>query len=124
MATRNSTQQTPPALSGRLYGPRTGDHVYRWRKRPDGTAILQASGEFDQDSIQRLTRALADARNDGATRIRLDLTGVTFADSTFLNTLLRANRPPPALVLIGPLPHHLHRLFALTGTTTLFHYDP
>ncbi|MFB6634890.1 hypothetical protein ACFCWY_33860 [Streptomyces sp. NPDC056362] len=67
---------------------------------------------------------LADARNDGASLIRLDLSGVTFGDSTFLDTLLRANQPPPVLVLAGPLPDHLHRLFLITGTSSLFHYDP
>ncbi|MGW6414978.1 STAS domain-containing protein [Streptomyces sp. NPDC055055] len=124
MTSQHRTERTPPALSGRLYGARTGDHVYRWRTRADGTAILRASGEFDTDSVGCLARALADARNDGASLIRLDLAGVTFGDSTFLNTLLRANQPPSVLVLAGPLPEHLHRLFVLTGTTSLFSYDP
>ncbi|MEU5922061.1 STAS domain-containing protein, partial [Streptomyces sp. NPDC047141] len=94
MTTHHSTERTAPAPSDRLYKTSTGDHVYRWRTRFDGTAILRASGEFDTDHVDCLTRALADARNDGATRIRLDLSGVTFGDSTFLNTLLRGAPPP------------------------------
>ncbi|MFJ3770013.1 STAS domain-containing protein [Streptomyces sp. NPDC090082] len=124
MTTHHSTERSAPALGGRLYGTSTGDHVYRWRTGFDGTAILRASGEFDTDSIGCLTRALADARSDRASLIRLDLSGVTFGDSTFLNALLRANRPPPLLVLTRPLPDPLRHLLALTGTTALFTYDP
>ncbi|MFI1654830.1 STAS domain-containing protein [Streptomyces sp. NPDC020472] len=111
------------AVGGHLYSAPGGTSVYRRATRYDGTALLKASGEFDLDSTGCLRQALADARNDGATRIRLDLTTVTFGDSSFLHTLVHANTAPTRLVLVGPLPRPLRHLFDLTGTTPLFHID-
>ncbi|MFC9593886.1 STAS domain-containing protein [Streptomyces sp. NPDC056944] len=96
--------------------------VYRQPTRPDGTAVLQAAGEFDLDSVGCLRQAQADARYEGATRIVLDVSGVTFGDSSFLHTLVAALRAPGRLILRGPVPHHLRQLFTLTGTTHLFQF--
>ncbi|MEU6978961.1 STAS domain-containing protein [Streptomyces sp. NPDC046371] len=121
--TRPEVLSTPGADDHNLYlysAPgRAG--VHRRATRPDGTAVLTASGELDLDSVGCLRQALTDARNDGATRILLDLTAVTFGDSTFLNTLLTARNKPGQLILTGPLPDHLRHLFDLTGATRLFH---
>ncbi|WP_052498850.1 STAS domain-containing protein [Streptomyces vietnamensis] len=116
--------QYAPAVGGHLYSGPDGTSVYRQATRHDGTAHLQATGEFDMDSADCLRRALADARNDGATLIRLDLTSVAFGDSSFLHVLVRAHRSPGTLILTGPLPHHLRHLFVLTDTTHLFHFEP
>ncbi|MER7948910.1 STAS domain-containing protein [Streptomyces sp. NPDC096079] len=112
-----------PAISGHIYSGPDGASVYRQATRYDGTALVHATGEFDMDSVACLHRALADARNDGATLIRLDLTAVTFGDSFFLHALIRAIRSPGTLILAGPLPTHLRHLFDLTDTTQLFVFE-
>ncbi|WP_369149132.1 STAS domain-containing protein [Streptomyces sp. R44] len=112
-----------PAISGHIDRGPEGASVYRQATRYDGTARLQASGEFDVDSVECLRRALADAHRDGATRIRLDLASVTFGDSSFLHVLVRAHSAFGTLVLARPLPAHLRRLFDLTGTTKMFHFE-
>ncbi|KKZ70437.1 hypothetical protein VO63_28980 [Streptomyces showdoensis] len=82
---------------------------------------MRASGEFDMESVSGLVQALADARDEGATRVMLDLSGVTFGDSTFLNVLIRTHRSGE-LVLVGDSPRHLRKLFELTGTEHLFRH--
>lgn len=111
-----------PPHEGHIYSAPGGADVYRTATRPDGTARLVASGEFDMDSSPCLQHALADARADGATSIELDVAAVAFGDSTFLQTLVRAHHKLRRIVLVGPAPHHLRQLFDLTGTTDLFHY--
>ncbi|MEU9031201.1 STAS domain-containing protein [Streptomyces sp. NPDC048383] len=90
--------------------------------RPDeaGVRVIMCAGEFDQDTIGPL-RAAADAAlaDPAVRRIALDVTGVEFADSTFLNLLLRLRRTG-RLVLIGPTPHRLNRVFDLTQAGDLF----
>ncbi|MFD3873024.1 STAS domain-containing protein [Streptomyces sp. NPDC058623] len=90
-----------PAGRGRC----PGDHV-RGRVRPGHHR--PAPGATDA--------ALADP---AVRRIALDVTGVEFADSTFLNLLLRLRRTG-RLVLIGPTPHRLNRVFDLTQAGDLF----
>ncbi|MFC1418131.1 hypothetical protein [Streptacidiphilus cavernicola] len=54
---------------------------------------------------------------------RGDLSGVEFADCSLLNTLLLA-RSRRHLVLAGPLPHEVRRLFDLTSTAAVFGFAP
>ncbi|MFF8513083.1 STAS domain-containing protein [Streptomyces sp. NPDC015492] len=110
--------------AGHFYSAPGGAHVSRQDAGPDGTAELAADGEFDMDSTGCLRQALSDACAQGASRIRLDVGAVAFADSTFLHVLLRAREGHAPLVLVGPVPHHLHQLLDLTGTAHLFSYDP
>ncbi|SEE25795.1 anti-anti-sigma factor [Streptomyces sp. TLI_105] len=51
-------------------------------------------------------------------RIILDMSSVTFADSSLLNVLLSI-RCSGRLVLAGPLPDQLDRLFEMTGAQTI-----
>ncbi|MGW2305879.1 STAS domain-containing protein [Streptomyces sp. NPDC001809] len=107
---------------GHIYSAPGGAGVYRQVTRPDGTAHLVASGEFDMDSSPCLQRALADARADGATSVHLDVAAVAFGDSTFLHVLGRAHHELRHVTLTGSVPHHLRQLLDLTGTADLFHY--
>ncbi|MEU9032692.1 STAS domain-containing protein [Streptomyces sp. NPDC048383] len=86
----------------------------------DGVRVIVCRGEFDQDTLGPLKEAGTAAANDpGVRRIILDVTAVTFADSSMLNLmllLLRTGR----LVLAGPLPDRLGRLLDITEARTLF----
>ncbi|MEU9033058.1 STAS domain-containing protein [Streptomyces sp. NPDC048383] len=86
----------------------------------DDVRVIVCGGEFDQDTLGHLQEAGTAAVDDpGVRRIVLDVTAVTFADSSMLNLmplLLRSGR----LVLAGPLPDRLGRLLDVTEVRALF----
>ncbi|THA81229.1 STAS domain-containing protein [Streptomyces sp. A0592] len=76
------------------------------------------SGEFDADSVGRLDEVCAREAGDARVLV-LDVSQVAFADSSFLNVLIRANNSGP-LVLADPLPRQLRRMLEMTGALPLF----
>ncbi|MFD3875051.1 STAS domain-containing protein [Streptomyces sp. NPDC058623] len=82
----------------------------------DGQRVVRCAGEFDFSTLAPL-QAVCDAAVTaaGVERLALDVRGITFGDSTFLNLLLTLNRAQD-LRLVGPLPRQLARLLAVTGT--------
>ncbi|MFG2974392.1 STAS domain-containing protein [Streptomyces sp. NPDC048331] len=90
------------------------------RVRPDTgeTREVVCSGEFDMDSVGQLAEACV--RDTGDPRVLVvDVSQVAFADSSFLNVLIRVNNSGP-LTLAGPLPSQLRRLLEMTGALPLF----
>ncbi|MFD3809199.1 STAS domain-containing protein [Streptomyces sp. NPDC058611] len=76
----------------------------------DGVRVITCAGEFDLATQQPLRQACDPALNDRAIRrIVLDVSRITFADSSMLNTMLRLLRTG-RLVLAGPLPRSLTRV--------------
>ncbi len=61
------------------------------RSDQPGWAIISPSGEIDLATVGQLEDALAASMSDG-TDVAVDLTGVTFMDSTGLRALLAANQ--------------------------------
>jgi anti-anti-sigma factor len=82
----------------------------------DGTLVLRLSGELDLVTEPLLGEALA--RADGR-RVRIDLSGLAFMDSTGLRALLSASREVPGLQLCGPLQAPVRRLLELTQTLAI-----
>ncbi|MER6237974.1 STAS domain-containing protein [Streptomyces clavifer] len=81
----------------------------------DGQRVLRCAGEFDFNTLAPLRAACDTAVTaPGVERLVLDVRGVTFGDSTFLNLLLTLYRTCD-LQLVGPLPRQLARLLAVTG---------
>ncbi|MFB7054867.1 STAS domain-containing protein [Streptomyces vinaceus] len=88
------------------------------RTEADSVCVVACSGEFDQDTVG-LLQAACDRETAGCELLVLDVKDVSFADSSFLNTLIRL-RNTRRLALAGPLPDQLHRLLELTGALPLF----
>ncbi|MFB7981919.1 STAS domain-containing protein [Streptomyces vinaceus] len=88
------------------------------RTEADSVCVVACSGEFDQDTVG-LLQAACDRETAGCELLVLDVKNVSFADSSFLNTLIRL-RNTRRLALAGPLPDQLHRLLELTGALPLF----
>ncbi|WP_256096992.1 STAS domain-containing protein [Streptomyces agglomeratus] len=86
----------------------------------EGTRVIVCSGEFDMETEGALRQALDTAHRDGTTLTVVDLAGVSFADSSMLNTLIGAHNRQP-LVLAGPLAQQVIRLLEVTGTDSFFH---
>ncbi|MEV4947889.1 STAS domain-containing protein [Streptomyces sp. NPDC053755] len=82
--------------------------------------VIHCAGELDMDTVDELRRAgelIANA--SGAERLILDVSEVTFADSTALNCLLRLHQMMP-VTLSGPLHRQFTRLLQVTGTDAVF----
>ncbi|MEV5903579.1 STAS domain-containing protein [Streptomyces sp. NPDC052127] len=82
----------------------------------DGARVVVAHGDYDTNTIAPLEEALDTAARKH-TRVVLDVSGVSFADSTFLNLLLRIHHMT-SLRLAG-LPRQLRHLLEITGTDTV-----
>jgi anti-anti-sigma factor len=99
--------------------PPTGGHV-------DGAAVEQyerhgawvvvARGSYDMDSITPLATALETAAQKHP-KIVLDASGITFADSTFLNLLILTHRMTDMRVAAPT--HQVQRILELTGVDTV-----
>ena len=96
---------------------------------PGGVTVLTAAGEIDRDSSTGLREAAAQAVGRGNRRLVLDLTKVTFCDSSGLSLFVDLHRQAGAnggwLRLVVPQAElrsmlrvtHLDQLFALYETT-------
>ena len=87
-------------------------------ERLEETCLIQASGELDRSTADRLNSALDAARADGVTAL-LDLSAVSFIDSAGLRVLLRSARAIDAHAwawFIVRASSVVWRLVALSGT--------
>jgi anti-anti-sigma factor len=100
--------------------------IAKWKVEiiDDGTTMLVIpEGELDVETAPRLTTALERCTNAHRVLI-VDVTGLTFIDSTGLRTLVAAReRVRERLLLAGANPV-LDRLLDLTGTAGLFKRSP
>lgn len=71
-----------------------------------GTPVVQVSGELDLSTCEQVEAALGQAESANPPTLVLDLSGVSFMDSTGVRTLLqadsRARRDGRRLLLIAP----------------------
>ncbi|MFD5769070.1 STAS domain-containing protein [Streptomyces sp. NPDC127049] len=91
---------------------------------PDAVSVT-VRGALDMECVDRLRIALLQAITTGAraAELRVDLTGVTFCDSTGLNELLRAHRRALGehrRMTVTGISDQVERLMKLTGTCDLF----
>ncbi|MEU9033496.1 STAS domain-containing protein [Streptomyces sp. NPDC048352] len=86
---------------------------------PPGTVLVRVSGELDLDTVHVLRTALTAYQ---AQRTIVDLSRVTFADSSLFHTL--HDHRDQRLVLTGPCTRQLAEVLALTGATDLFPLAP
>jgi anti-sigma B factor antagonist len=87
-------------------------------ERRDGVVEVTPSGELDLAVAASLRDALEHALGSGAAAVRVDLSAVTFVDSTGLNVFVDAWRQARALdvsfVLTGPAAN-VRRVFDITN---------
>lgn len=103
---------------------RTGFHAAV--NRADGTVIIRLQGELDMSTAPALGRNLTEALDAMPHAISLDLSGLTFLDSTGIRVLMsshrRAARQGCAFILRSPQPSVL-RVLKLTGINQLLVID-
>lgn len=88
---------------------------------PDHLPVITAAGELDADTLHPLDAEIQ-AVSAAATGVILDVSGVTFGDSSFLNLLLRTHQHTD-LRLVGVQPN-LDRLFHLVGVDAVLRTFP
>ncbi|MEU9005785.1 STAS domain-containing protein [Streptomyces sp. NPDC048551] len=88
----------------------------------EGARVVVMTGEFDIDHLGGLREAL-DPMAPDVSRYVLDVSGVTFTDSTALSLMLQPALTRP-VILAGELPRHLKRLLELTGANRVFTMAP
>jgi anti-sigma B factor antagonist len=88
--------------------------------------VVAAGGELDLYTSERLQEKLADALEQGGRRILVDLTGVSFMDSTALGVLVNAAKALRSssgrLVLVADDPR-VTRVFEITGLGGVFRIE-
>lgn len=93
----------------------------------DRRVCLRVAGELDLATAEELGRTLAQAL-DSNDAVVLDLSEVTFIDSTGLAAIIaavnRANGNGAVLQIATPLPNQPHRLLELTGVMSRLSFTP
>jgi anti-sigma B factor antagonist len=88
--------------------------------------VVAAGGELDLFTSERLREKLAEALELGARRILVDLTGVSFMDSTALGVLVGAAKMLQSsggqMVLVADDPR-VTRAIEITGLTRVFRIE-
>jgi anti-anti-sigma factor len=92
-------------------------------RREGNSLVVTVAGEIDLSTADQLDDAIRQAEGTETTRIVVDLSGLSFVDSTGLSVLLDAikrNRRDGDRLSFVPSKHEaVTRLLALTGTTEL-----
>lgn len=87
------------------------------------TRIILCSGELDIATTPQLRAVLEQAAADGIGRTVVDLSLVTFADSSLMSALVRAHHTQHLVVTV-PLTSPVRRIFALTGLECVLNLAP
>ncbi|WP_260606468.1 STAS domain-containing protein [Streptomyces sp. WAC08241] len=102
--------------TGPLEAPRVPDRSAVTPYEAHGARVVVASGDYDMQTIAPLAAALRAAAEEHPSVV-LDVSGVTFADSAFLNLLILTHRTTD-LRLAGPTAP-VRRILELTGVDTV-----
>jgi anti-sigma B factor antagonist len=127
------TPDTTDSSSGRLGRPRRPDEpaaadngkvtfAISQRELDAKTSVLSVEGELDLAAAPKLKWALADVLDAGCTQLVLDLSLLTFIDSTALGVLVGAHRSMSAGARMGIACSHpdVLNIFELTGLDSTF----
>ena len=92
-------------------------------RNQDGTAVVAVAGEIDVYTSPLLQERLVEVLKDGSSSIVLDLSAVTFLDSTGLGVLItglkRCRSAEGDLVLVTAQPNVL-KVLEITGLNDVF----
>ncbi|SFF90928.1 anti-anti-sigma factor [Actinacidiphila alni] len=91
------------------------------KRPPADLPVVTVAGDLDASNLGPLDAQLK-AAADGAPGVILDISAVTFGDSTFLNLLIRTHRTTD--LRIAGLHPPVDRLFHLVGVDTVLKIFP
>jgi anti-sigma B factor antagonist len=94
---------------------------------PAGGTVVAVVGELDHHNAQELTQTFNETPFDPGAPVVIDLTGLTYCDSTGITVLIgahnRAKQAGARLILAG-LNADLTRVFRIIGLDQLFSFQP
>ncbi|MET9481529.1 STAS domain-containing protein [Streptomyces sp. NPDC006638] len=97
------------------------------RPHPAGATVLAVTGELDHHTARELSHVVDEAPFTSDAPVIIDLTDLTYCDSTGLTVLVaaynRAQQAGTPLVLVG-LNADLTRVFRIVGLDQLFSFQP
>jgi anti-sigma B factor antagonist len=96
-------------------------------KEPGGAAVIVLAGEVDLYTAPRFKDALFQAIDEGAPFVIIDLTEVSFIDSTGLGVLVSGGRrlqQSAGALAIGCPDERIRRILEITGLDTVFGVYP
>ncbi|WP_329172473.1 STAS domain-containing protein [Streptomyces sp. NBC_01477] len=97
------------------------------RTHPAGATVVAAAGELDHHTAKDLSQAVDETPFGPDAPVLIDLTGLTYCDSTGITVLVaaynRARQSDARLVLVG-LNADLMRVFRIVGLDQLFTFQP
>ncbi|WP_406099956.1 STAS domain-containing protein [Streptomyces sp. NBC_01013] len=107
-----------------LPSPSAGRAVRIVPRQDRGALVLAVTGDLDIDNVAPLAAALEGAAADGAAPVVVDLSDVSFADSTTVNVLLQGQTLlGPRLRLAAPSPF-VQRLIGVLGLDSVLPVFP
>jgi anti-sigma B factor antagonist len=112
------------ATDSGVQSPQTGMPLLADRTTPDGLRIIEARGELSLTELPSIRSALRRAFADGTPAVILDMSAVTFVDSSALATLISESldadkRGTPIAIVARP--GGILRSLELKGLTTVLH---
>lgn len=93
------------------------------RLGPDGSEVLAVAGDIDLATAHKLVEAATPHLTASPTPFRVDLSGVTFLDSTGIGALLEIRTAALAVgrsVEVVSMAHSVERVLALSGLDEVF----
>ena len=91
-----------------------------------GPPLVRLKGEMDLRAAPDLREVLLKALTEGPGSVVLDLSDLSFIDSTIISVLIMARKRASALhgeVRLRNVPNRIHRVLAITGIDSLFPTD-
>ena len=98
-----------------------------YEQLPDGVGVVTLEGEIDIYSSPQFKEVLLKSIDDGATRVIIDLTDVSFIDSTALGVLVsgaKRVRPRNGSLEIICVDENIIRILEITGLDRIFGIYP
>ena len=97
------------------------------RSHPAGATVVAVTGELDHHTARELTQAIDETPFHPDAPVVIDLTGLTYCDSTGITVLVtaynRAQQADAQLFFVG-LSADLMRVFHIVGLDQLFNFQP
>lgn len=92
------------------------------RRLDERTSVVSVQGELDLSTAPRLKWMLLDELEGGSSELVVDLSGVTFIDSTALGVLVGVNRSPSLAAPLAVICQaaHVLQVFEVSGTDRAF----
>jgi anti-sigma B factor antagonist len=84
-------------------------------ERRNGDVVVRLAGELDLYNAEEVGAALGEIAAEGTKRVVVDLTEVSFVDSTALGTLIEARRKLDGDFLLAAPGHDVHRALEVSG---------